>query len=251
MSPQVTTFLLEAANFLVLAAALSWLFFRPIRKAIADRRSKLAEQELSAEQKLADAQQAEEQAQASHKQFQAELEQLRAKELAAAKEHAEHIVAEARAAANAQLETARRRAAQLSDTQRDQLSAAAAAAAGELVRRLLVDIDGPDLQSALLQAACGQLAELPAGPMLPVKVESAQPLSPPDRKMLEAALGESGDAAEFLTAPELMEGVRITTRQGLVDASVHGLAQYARHALTSQMKRAANGESFHSHRSGH
>ena len=41
MSPTLTTFLFEAANFLVLAAVLGWLFFKPVRQALADHRAGL------------------------------------------------------------------------------------------------------------------------------------------------------------------------------------------------------------------
>ena len=55
MSPTVTTFLFEAANFLTLAPLLGWLFFQPVSDAIQGRRS--AQQQLldDATKKNADA----------------------------------------------------------------------------------------------------------------------------------------------------------------------------------------------------
>ena len=55
VSPTLTTFLFEAANFLVLAAVLGWLFFKPVRQALVDHREKFESDNRKATQKLAEA----------------------------------------------------------------------------------------------------------------------------------------------------------------------------------------------------
>lgn len=240
MSPTLTTFLFEAANFLVLAGMLGWLFFQPVRQALADRHAKFEADAVQATQKLAEAEKVQQDIDAARANLQTELNALRTRELEAARRQANHILADAHATAERERETSRRQAARMSDTQRDTLAEVAAAAAAETVGRLLEQIDGPDLQAALIESACQQLGALPQDALAPVKIESAQPLSPQQRTALENALGPAADGADFRTVDGLKAGVRISTAKGLIDASVSGLAQFARHSLVKEMTRRAN-----------
>lgn len=240
MSPTLTTFLFEAANFLVLAALLGWFFFQPVRQALADRRVKFEADAVQAEQELAQAKKLQQDIDATRANLQAELNTLRSRELEAARRQAAQILTDAHTAAEREREMSRRQAAQMSDTQRDTLAEVAAAAAAETVGRLLEQIGGPDLQAALIQSACQQLGALPQDAIAPVKIESAQPLSPQQRTALENALGPAANGADFRTVDGLETGVRISTGKGLIDASVSGLAQFARQSLLKEMKRRAN-----------
>lgn len=236
MSPTLTTFLFEAANFLVLAGALGWLFFKPIRQAVDDRRSRLEAEAQAAAQKLEEAQRAKEEIEATRAKLQEELSELRSHEKEAARRQAEQVLADARQAAQQMLDQARLEAVKLSATQRDRLARAAAIAAAEVVSRLLTEIDSGNLQSALVDAACRQLRELPAESVAPVKIESAAPLSSAQQAALREALGPAASDAEFKTAENLLGGVRISTGGGLIDASIDGLQSFARRALAKEME---------------
>jgi len=240
VSPTLTTFLFEAANFLVLAAILGWLFFKPVRQALLDRRAKLEDEAAQAAQKLAEAEKIQQDIDARRAALQSELNELREQGRDAARKQAEEILSQARAAAEREREASVRLAARMSETQRDTLAEVAAAATAETVGRLLDQINSPDLQAALIASACQQLGSLPHGTITPVKIESAQPLSPQQRADLENALGPAAGQVDFRTADGLGAGVRISTGQGLVDASVSGLVQFARQSLEQEMSRRAN-----------
>ena len=240
MSPTLTTFLFEAVNFLVLAGVLGWLFFNPVRRALEQRRQKLEDDAQQAQQQLADAQAAQQRVDEMRSGLQQELATLRERELVAARSKAEEIVADARQSAERELELARRQAAQLSDGQRDSLAQASAIAAGDIVEQLLQQLTGVDLQTALVEAACRQLEALPQQNLSPVKVESAEDLSPAQRATLDRAMGPAAGTADYRTVHELGAGVRIATAQGLIDATVSGLSHYARRALLRELNHRGN-----------
>lgn len=240
MSPTLTTFLFESANFLVLAAALGWLFFKPVRQALADRREKFESDNRQATQKLAEAEKTQQEINVTRDNLQAELNDLRTSELEAARRQADQILTDARSVAAREREMSQRLAAQMSDTQRDTLAEVSAAATVDTVGRLLKTIGGPQLQSALIESACQQLRSLPQEGISPVKVESTQPLSPDQITSLKNALGAAADSADFRTVDGLGDGVRISTGRGLIDASVGGLVQFASQSLVKEMSRRAN-----------
>jgi len=240
VSPTLTTFLYEAANFLVLAAVLGWLFFRPVRQAINDRREKLEAEAKQAAQDRAEAENARREIDAARDHLQEELGQLRARELETARRGADQIRADARLAAEQELELVRRQAAQMSQSQADDLAQAAAVAAAQTVGKLLEQIAGRDLQAALVESACEQLRALPPAGVAPVKVESQRPLSAGERAALEEALGSAATNADFRSVDGLVGGVRISTAKGLIDATVSGLARFARSSLVKEMNHRAN-----------
>jgi F0F1-type ATP synthase membrane subunit b/b' len=236
----LTTFLFEAANFLVLAAVLGWLFFKPIRQALADHRAKFESDNLQAAQKLAEAEKTLQETNDARSRLQSEMNELRMRELEAARRQADQILTDARSVAQREREMSRRQAAQMSDTQRDTLAEVSAAATANTVGRLLTQIGGPDLQSALIKSACQQLRSLPQDGISPVKIESTQPLSTDQIASLKNALGPAADAADFRTVNDLVYGIRISTGKGLIDASVKGLVQFASQSLVTEMSRRAN-----------
>jgi len=240
VSPTLTTFLFEAANFLVLAAILAWLFFKPVRQALHDRRDKMDAETRQAAEKLADAERQQQEITAAHGNLQEELNELRSRELEAARRQADRLLADARTAAELELDLARRQAARMSDRQQDTLAHVAAYAAADAVGNLLQQIAGPELHDALVQSACRQLHMLPAERLGQVKIESARPLSTQQRAALTEALGPAAAGADFRTVDDLRAGVRVSTGNGLIDASIGGLASYARQALVKEMNHHAN-----------
>ncbi len=224
MSPTLITFLFEAANFVVLTAALGWLFFQPVRKAIADYRTKFEADNQKAAKTLAEAQAVRNLIQAEHEKLQAELNTRRASEMVNVKTQADKLLAEARDAADRVREQSRLDTVRILDSQRDILAATAATAAAESVGQLLTQIGGPELQSALISSACERLAEL-APSRAPVKVESARRLTEDQMTEIKIALGGSCDPADFRVVCELGTGIRVSTSVGLVDASTRGLQE--------------------------
>ncbi len=240
MSPTLTTFLFEAANFLLLAAALGWLFFKPVRHSILERRARLETESRLAEEKLAAAAQKLREADHSRAHLQDELNDLRARELQAARDQADQLLAQARQTADHELQQARQRAGEVSKLQHDLLAQAAATAAAATVGRLLEQLADETLQAALIRAACAELRSLPAGTVTPIKIESAVPLSRQERAELEQALGSAVQTANFQVVEELVAGVRIATAKGLIDASVLGLTNFARQSLTAGIRHGTN-----------
>lgn len=240
MSPTVTTFLFEAANFLVLAAALGWLFFKPVRQAILDYREKFAADNQQAAAKLAEAEAMRQQIQDKHAQLQSELNERRNEELAAIQRRANEILTAARAEAAQQREQSLLLASRISDSQRDTLAEVAAASAADAVGKLLQQIEGPDLQAGLVQAACRQLESLQHQVLAPVKVESSESLSAQQTAALRAALGAAGETADFRIAEGIGAGVRVSTARGLIDTSTSGLSYFARQSLVKEMQQRAS-----------
>lgn len=236
MSPTLTTFLFEAANFLLLAAVLGWLFFKPTRQALADQQAKFAAEEKLAADKLADARRAEKEIADARSRLQSELGELRSRELETARKQAEQVMADARTKAERLLESSRIEADSLSETQYDRLAKAAALAAAETVGRLLQNIGGPEIHAALFRSACQQLQDLPRDGLEPIKVESAVTLSAEDRTILKEVLGPAAANVDYRVCEDLKVGVRIATGRGLIDASASGLAGYARQALVRHSK---------------
>ena len=185
MSPTVVTFLFEAANFLVLAAVLGWLFFKPVRKAIADHRDKFEADNQQAAKLLAEAEVLRNEIREARQNLYSELNATRTRELATVKEQSDQMLSDARSIANREQEQSRLQASRMSDTQRDTLASAAAAAAADSVGKLLTQIESPDLQSSLIRFACQQLEKLSPESIAPVKVETSQTLSPDQRTAIQ------------------------------------------------------------------
>ena len=244
MSPTVTTFLFEAANFLVLAAALGWLFFKPVRQAILDYREKFEADNQQAAAKLAEAEAMRQQIQDKHAQLQSELNERRNDELAAIERRADEILTAARAEAAQQREQSLLLASRISDSQRDTLAEVAAASAADAVGKLLQQIEGPDLEEA--RAEYEEIVERadPHQALAPVKVESSESLSAQQTAALRAALGPAGETADFRIADGIGAGVRVSTARGLIDTSTSGLAYFSRQSLVKEMQQRA---SFHQH----
>lgn len=231
MSPTLTTFLFEAANFLILAAVLAWLFFRPVRDALDRRQAALQRQDAESAEKLAEAERLQSEARQRLDQLEQDLEERSRRARRAARDEADRILHDARERAKQELAAARHRLAQLQQAEQSRLADVIARTTAATVARLLQQLAHPQLQDALVDAACREVRDLPRDALAPVRIESAQPLSDNARARLEQALGTAADSAEFRIVDDLGSGVRIATNHGLIDASTTGLATYARQTL--------------------
>ncbi len=220
---------------------LGWLFFKPVRQALADRRSQLDAAARAAEEQLAAAEQSRVELDLQRQALRDELAQSRKDAVEAARQEAATLIAQAREQATRLKQSAEQHVTHLDDTQMATLAQAVAATAGTLVGQLLMQLNGTDLHAGLLRAACDQVRVLPLDSN-PVIVESSQALSDYDRAQLDAALGPAAASATYRVTSGLGAGVRITTSCGLVDTSIAGLAGFGQRALAAELEdRAATG----------
>lgn len=248
MSATLTTFLFEAVNFLILAGVLGWLFFKPIRAVLEARKAALLQESQLATEKLAEAERLRAEQQVRETAFQRDLDQLRQESRAVARNDADAIRAEASAAADRERDRLRRELAGLQDAELDELADAVAAASADFVGTLLDRVSGIDLDAALIRAAGEELKALNATQLAPVTIESARPLADHERDRLLDLLGPAAQAADMRVSVSLRAGVRISTSSGLVDASLSGIATYARRAIAERI-REQNGAVPNLHRS--
>jgi F0F1-type ATP synthase delta subunit len=96
-------------------------------------------------------------------------------------------------------------------------------------------MEGPELEQLLLKAACRELSLLANRALGPVTIESATSLHTKAKQMIECAMGTPNKTVDFHVVPELVAGVRIATRHGLIDASVAGLAHFAEQSLVDDI----------------
>ncbi len=234
MSPTWVTFLFETANFLGLAALLGWLFFRPVRNALEQRREALAEEGKRAAEARTEAEGRAQELAGERRRFEGSLAALRKQVQDEAEQERQRTLTAGREQVERERQALR---AELSGLRRGQARAAlgdAVEITRELVERLLARIDGPELEAALAGAAgreLGRLAE--KGPLEGVIVESAQPLPDERAAALAAAAGVEAGKLEQRVVPELRGGVRVLSSCGLVDASVAGLAAWVGQALAT------------------
>jgi F-type H+-transporting ATPase subunit b len=248
MSPSLTTFFFELVNFLALAVVLTWLFFKPVRKALEDQHARARAQEEAAARKLAEAEQLRTEMESQRQSLASELETMQAEARELARKERETLLADAHQRLEQERAVQRRQALNLEKTQMARIAQAVARTTHAVVERFLGQMQGQDLERTLLQAAC---RELPAfsgkhhgsGSLAPVTIESASPLDAQARQMIESALGPAKDTANYQVNPALIAGLRIATAQGLVDASVAGLAEFAGRSLQAEMEAMVREES--------
>lgn len=245
MSPSLTTFLFETANFLALVALLTWLFFKPVRNAIETQRVKLQTQAEEAAQQLSDAEHIRQEIAAQRQQLTAELERMRAETHTAAQQEADTLLTATRAQLERERAALRRDALNLEKAQTAKLARALASAAYSTIKRFFEQMEGPELEELLLKAACRELRLLARDTLGPVTIESTAPLSTEATQMITCAMGTPHDTVDVRVVPELVAGVRMTTRHGLIDASVAGLAHFAEQSLVDDITAMIQAESSH------
>lgn len=243
MSPTLTTFLFEIANFLALAGFLAWFFFKPVRGVIERQRQALAVREQEAAGKLAEAEKQLAAMEGQRRALVDELERMRAAARDTARQEAAAIMDGARAQADRERSRLRREALQIEKAQTGKLGRAVAGATHTIMARFLGQVEGPELERALLDAACRELAASAVTSLGSVTIESASPLAAEARAQLETALGGARKNAEFRVVPGLIVGVRVSTDHGLIDVSGAGLAAVAEQAVNDEISAIVREES--------
>ncbi len=236
MSDSLTTFLFELANFLSLAAVLGWLFFKPVRTALANQRAKARAQEQQAAQTLSDAERLRADIDAQRHALAAELDEMRAKAREVARQEAAQLVAEARTQIERERASLKREAMQIDKVQTAKVAGLVASATHAALRRFLRQIEGPDLERSLISAACRELDAFSNNSIAPATVESAAPLDQAARQAIEASLGARASRRCFVSCQISAAALRIATAHGLIDASVAGLADFAKKSLAGEMQ---------------
>jgi len=232
------TFLFEAANFLLLAAVLGWIFFRPVRDALERRRSELEAERAAATAARTEAEKAEQAIRAQRAEMEDSLDALRERVERDAEAERDRLVEAARAQMQRERETLKGELVSQRRAQARSLARDAAFAAREIVVRLLEEIEGPDLEQALQRAARRELETLrsASGALAPVVVDSARALDAASVAELARAAGVAPADVAHRTDPDLVAGVRVLTARGLIDASAAGLATRAERVLVSQLE---------------
>jgi len=240
MSPTLTTFLVELINFLLLVALVGWLLFKPVRSALQARQAAEKRQADELALRAAEADRLRAELEQRRRTFEEETAGLRKQHLALADQEAAGIIARGREAAARERQAAQRVLGHLERAEVERLSAAVASATRESVARLLTTLDVVDLETGLVRAACRQIEALGNGPFGAVLVESARALDGNHETAIRAALDGHAVSMEFRITPHLRGGVRVTTAQGLVDASAIGIATQAEAALLYALARQSS-----------
>lgn len=238
MSPALTNFVFEAANFLLLAAVLGWVLFKPVRRALDAERDRHDQQLEESKRLRAEAATLASEARTAKEAALREADERRRESLDAAKREAAAIVESAR---QAQLAERRRLEQELAVQRRAEAAGMADTVgwiAAESVRNLLRALDGPPLDAALVRAARAELDQIPRQARGAAVVECARPLDAEARAALQAVL-DPGFQERIVR--ELGAGVRVTTAAGQVDASAVALARRAALAVKSAAAPAAIG----------
>ncbi len=207
MELNLTTFLLEMVNFLVLVALLRHWFYRPVLEAL-DRRREAIAADLEA------ATEAREQAAALATEYEERLRQWDL-ERVQAREAMQKEIREEKSRSKSDLRKEREKAVQAGmkelETLREQYQLQAMEQGARFVSRLLERLASPDLEAALVTATLEDLQQLDPSVLEAlrsnhmVQVSSAHKLSKDQKKKLEELLGP----VEWHQDPELLAGLRI------------------------------------------
>ncbi|HTQ46794.1 MAG TPA: hypothetical protein VMI75_28765 [Polyangiaceae bacterium] len=232
MSAAVATFLFETVNFVLLAAALGWVFLKPMRRLVDRERADRAQAQDAIARGREELERSREELASRLGAIQEEAERIRSGARAEAEREAARILQ----VAHDQVAEERSRAELEAEGQRQNEIAALAQEVGKIAAKLVLDVfarAGAEADVALARAAGSELATLARHEPHHVLVESARPLGEDVRRVLRSELGPAFDSAQTRVVPELVAGVRIASDEGLVDASARGLAASAERALTS------------------
>ena len=230
MSPMLADFLFEAVNFLLLAAALGWILFKPVRRALDVERERHEKEDQETKRLRAEAESLAEKARAARQEVDDELKERREEILAAAREEASGLLEEARKRQRNERQVLEQQLNATRESEALALAETVGRVAAEAVRQLLEVVSGPSLDTALVRAACAELEEVPVELRRSALVESARALDSETKKLLEQTLGH---AFEERVVGELGAGVRVTTRGGQIDATAISIARRAGRTVSS------------------
>jgi F0F1-type ATP synthase membrane subunit b/b' len=232
VSTALANFLFEAANFLVLAAALGWILFRPVWRALEGERERQSAEEAEATRKREEAARLLAEASEMRGGLEQELEKRRSELLAEARREAHRVREDARNQQAAEIRKINTEMKSARAVQVRELAGPLGRIAGTSVESLLKTLDGPSLDAALVRAACRELSGMPEAGRQEARVEVARPLEEEARRMLGEVLGEN---FKEQVVDDLGAGVRVTTSAGQVDASAPALARQAAEQVTAAM----------------
>lgn len=247
----VSTFIFQIINFLILLAILGRFFYRPVLNVMQQRQEKIDATIQAAEEKARQADEERDrlakQSQAATREAAAVVESARSQ---AARER-ERMLHEAKAAAALIIDEARETASQEEEAAltslADRLSRSAVTIAGSLIRETAGPSVHRDLLNRLLMNGLGLGEESLKEARLsvaenksPLTVECAYPLDEAQRQLLRVqaakVLAQPAETLtiEFQDAPSLLAGVRLTVGTLVVDLSL-------KHALDELSKTASDG----------
>lgn len=229
MSPALANFLFEVVNFLLLAGALGYLFFRPVREALDREREGRMKLDQERARLLEEAESLNREARIARQTVDEELELRRERLLSAAQLDLARLHDRAEQAQSAQRNAFEQELSAAREAETHALAATLGRLAAASVTRLLGSIDGPDLDASLVRAACAELRRIPKSARTSVSIEAAHPLSADSRTQLEELLGPS---LSVRLVDALGAGVRITTGVGQIDATAVAFARLAAREVT-------------------
>lgn len=238
MSPALANFLFEAANFLLLAAGLGWLLFKPIRRALDDERERHTRQDEESKRLRAEAEELAKAARAARQAADREMTERRRETLEAARKEAAQLLEDARRAQATRRQTFEQELIASREAEAAALAALVGRIAAESVARLLATLHGPSLDAALVRGARAELDALPIAARSAALVESARELDDETREILAGVLGSE---FKVRTVHELGAGVRVITAVGQVDATAVSLARLAARTVSAAGSGAAGG----------
>ncbi|MEZ5403676.1 MAG: F0F1 ATP synthase subunit delta [Bryobacteraceae bacterium] len=246
MQLDLTTFLLEIVNFLVLVWLLKRFLYQPIRSILQQRAAEVARTLAEAAAKCEDAKSLEER----HQKQLAEWEQEKAKQRTAlAGEIAverNRLEQDLREEIDRQREKERVLAGRRAEEQQRVAEAAGAASAVKFAARLLKRMAGPEVETRIAGLVVEDLAALPparrdelrraiVAANGQVKIASALALSDAQRAAVIAALGNVAGglvAADFEQDASLLAGLRIAAGSSVVHANLRDELAYFAEAVS-------------------
>jgi F0F1-type ATP synthase membrane subunit b/b' len=224
LSPTLANFLFEAANFLLLAAVLGWVLFKPVRRALDAERKRHEEGDQEINRLRAEAEALVEEDRHAKQTADKEIEKRRQEILTRAKDQATQLLEDARKRQRAEHQRFEQELEAARSAEAAELASVVGGLAADAVRKLLETLPGPSIDNALIRAACKELEGIPAEARKSAQIESARTLDDEAKEILEAALGTE---LSVRIVSELGAGVRITTPAGQIDATALSLARLA------------------------
>ncbi len=228
MAPTLANFLFEAANFLLLAAVLGWVLFKPVRRVLDVERKRHEEEDQQSKRLRAEAEALAQEARRARQTAEQEAERRRREILGRAESEATQLREEARKKQRAERRAFEQELEASRSAEAAELASLVGGLAADAVRKLLETLPGPSIDIALVRAACHELEGIPAAARKSAQVESARALDDEAKKLLETALGSQFSER---VVRELGAGVRVTTPAGQVDATALSFARHASRAV--------------------
>jgi F0F1-type ATP synthase membrane subunit b/b' len=229
VTPELANFLFEAANFLVLAGALGWVLFKPMRRVLDAERARHAESVEDIERQRSSLEVQRSALADERTSIAAELEQHRTEALELARREADELREATRKATENERAAFQRELEARKRAELDSLVEGVGQLAAGTVERLMRELGGPALDLSLVRSLTAGLE----GVTGEATVESAQALNGESQALLDAALPEG---YQVRVRPELGAGLRITSTSGQIDVSALGFAREARRTLSLELE---------------